>query len=204
MRGYRAGFFMGIKNIASGIIGFLAAVLFSQPLALFLTEKTPLAAHISGWLEKKVSGLAFQPDDLSFISGLPEILQEQMNRLFPQDAVSSVSSSFVEWLSALLVGCIAFAILLLAVLLAVRFLARLLDATMDALLPSYLINHTAGAALYGIQFALLLSVVLYISRPLLLTGNSMQVAFLMTLQQAVENSALIHLLESAIKSLGLM
>ncbi len=205
IRGYRAGFFMGIKNIVSVVVGFMGAVWFSQAFSAFLSENTALPDRISAWLTDKFSGLAFQPD---FSDGplavLPDVLQNQMAHLFPQSAWLTPSTDFIEWLTNLLIGCLSFAILLVVFTLLVRVLAYTLGKTMDATLPSYMLNHTAGAILYGIQFCLLAAAVLYVSRPLLLTGSSVHVPALVSLQAAVENSWVVQLLESILQAFGWM
>jgi len=205
-RGYRAGFFMGIKNIVSVILGFMISFGFSKPLALFLSQHTTLSEKISSWLTEKLSAITFQPDlsATGFFSGLPEILQKQMLHLFPQQSLLASAPNLLDWLTNLLTGCIAFAVLLAASTLLLRVLAYTLSKTMDATLPSYMLNHTAGAVLYAVQFCLVFMAVLYVTRPLLLTGTSINVPALVSLQQAVDHSLFVQALEGLLKALGWM
>ncbi len=196
IRGYRAGFFQGIKKVASLLVGFFAAGHFTQPFSQFLIAHTQVEAGISHWLEEKIAGLPFTPQ------ALPQPLKEQIARLLPAHTNLASNSNAVEWLTQLLIASLAFALLFILTTAIFRLLINLINKLSDQLSLSYLVNHVAGAALYTGQFLLLLIALVYVIRPLLLTGEFAHIPALLSLQQAMDNSVILSSITGALQTLG--
>ena len=194
IRGYRAGFFQGIKKVASLLVGFFIAGHFTQPFSQFLVAHTQVEAGIFHWLEEKIAGLSFAPQ------ALPQPLKEQITRLLPADLASHGNA--VEWLTQLLLASLSFALLFILTVAIFRLLINLINELSDQLSLSHLVNHAAGAALYAGQFLLLLIALVYVVRPLLLTGEFAHIPALLSLQQAVDNSAILSSITGALQTLG--
>ncbi len=214
VRGYKAGLFMGIKNIVSALGGLVLSSLLTRPVSAFLTERTGLKASITHWLTNILpadllpaefsEGLSGMADALP--PGMFELIQKltkNLGHLIPQELFTGIGTSLADWLAGILISSLTFAAVMAISVFILRLLFRLLGTGFDLIAPTRLLNHTAGAALYALEFIILAGAALYAVSPLMELVSYLHISDLSGLQQAIDQSLILRSIGGILTALGL-